>query len=508
MPLRLLWVSLGLVTLLRIYFGATAEVSAEEAYGFMQARFNGLVSIEGGQLAQMVIRPLLAWEVPIWVLRLPNSVLVLGTSLLLWRLLHSLEGERAAIWGVLVWNMLPWANLVCLRHAPELWAMLLGLWGLWELWRGLHAVRRGPLHFAAAGVLWALGLLCHWGALFWPLGALAALAASRRWRPILLKGTFWLAGADFLLLGFGPLIWWNSQNAWAGWHWLWMGPEGTQKDFFSLETLSRAFWPFFQIGSPLFALVFIWGVLLALRHLKKLPESALFLLPFLLPGAVFALFAFLLTKDIWSSLIPLLPVPVGLFAVLRERASFPEIWLKMARAGLAVAGGLSLLSVHCPERLASPVAQLTGAPGVSHWAVISAEVTQVLTEARAQSSEALFLIAQTPHLAAALEQHLPPHLPLLYQNPHWPCVFVPEHHMPQHSYTFWPRYDVVPPNDPALFSSKNALYLTEHPSELPQTIAEAFSEVSPLLTFQVRLKNRVQRTYRIYQCQSYQGLRL
>lgn len=140
------------------------------------------------------------------------------------------------------------------------------------------------------------------------------------------------------------------------------------------------------------------------------------------------------------------------------------------------------------------------------------EAARIVRDLNASNPDPVFLIAESPTLAAELDYYLPADLPLLSPRQNWPRVQVMESPVPTSQFSFWPRYDEdssLEGDDPisAPVLGKTALFFTDVTNRIgPPAILEAsFREVSPLMVYEIRRNGAIVRRIKVFACQDYRG---
>ena len=411
----------------------------------------------------------------------------------------------AALWAVLVLNILPLPNLFSLVMDGAMVTAALCVIALIAAWRAVEARGRGVT------ASWAIfGAVLGGATLFsYPVAWLLPSALLARFVFHGLHGMPWrgfLSAFGFLLLGWAFPLWWNFRHDWIQWSSVAAGwnayPCG---DFLS-------FGPWITASLACSALVLLAGLFcLLVKVCRWEPERRLLLLSF--PWLAVPAYQFFYRHNgtVSAALILTLSallIPSAIILGLSGRWS-----LRVGLLLLLIAGsGSTLILLHpacIPPGLPSPI-------GVQGTAELLGKILQIRRERPDPQGRESFLIASKPGLAAVLGHDLSVSYP---ERPGAPPVFAAESPSLNSSFALWPGYaDAVAAGviDPLYTEEKsmspflgcNALYITtESGEELPQTITGAFGAVGLLQEMTLWMDGRAT-SIRIYQCEGYHSLSL
>jgi 4-amino-4-deoxy-L-arabinose transferase-like glycosyltransferase len=147
------------------------------------------------------------------VVRLPFILLFALSTLLMARLGTELAGERAGVLAALAFNLAPVFGVTTggwvLPDGPLTAALLAAALCLIPALEG-----RGTRWWLATGLMAGLALLSKYSAILVMAGAVAAMAATPRWRHWFARPQPWLAGL-LALATFSPVLAWNAGHGWA-----------------------------------------------------------------------------------------------------------------------------------------------------------------------------------------------------------------------------------------------------------------------------------------------------
>ena len=454
-PMLLLWVTLGGLTLLRLIVACSGSLGESEAFLAACAAHPAGGYVEGPcgvpllTALLLTLKPLFGGSA-LLALRCFSPLAALLLSWCIWWIARRLAPHRPAValWSVLGINLLPWVNLASLLLDGAMVSAAMILLCVVAGWNAVIAMMvkgKQPL------LPWLLfGASLGFGTLFfYPLGWLLLIAVALRLRLHGVKRFPWqgiLIALGLLIAGWSVPLLWNARHDWIEWSSVARGFDG------------------YAVGGAILSLSLCVAV------------SAL-----IVPTLV------LLASD-------------GLW--LRRGMT-----LLLALSALGSAWVLAL-----PSRLPASAPSPLGVQGVNELARAVLALKKARPDAKGVAS---FLIAQSPGLAALLGEKITLTYP---ERSGAPSVFVAESPSLNSSFALWPSYaDAVAPAAKDInyteefvspFLGRNALYITtEAPSELPQTITGAFGAVGLLKEMPLIRKGRSE-VIRIYQCEGYRTLAL
>lgn len=512
---RMLIAGMAILTVLRWALGMALELSPPEALLAEWGRHPALGGLHGGfgtAFFAWISTSLAGWT-PLGV-RFFAPLLSVLASAVLYRLVRSLAGEKAAAWSVALLNLTPAWNFPSIFLEPQMPGMLFTLCGMAAVWRALRRASAWDWHWPLAGMLFGAGFLCWYGALWGVVSTLMLLAGSRRWRRQLIRPGPWLMLADVGLFVW-PVWQWNQENAMAGWYYFLehLRPAGG-------TTLAG---PFQLLGNwalvltPLIFIAMAWAILMGLRRWTQ-SDAARFLTAYAVTPLAGALAA-----SIWGGasaywIAPALPALSGLLPwaweqVITERLEWKQRfqWLTVLPALVITPLALDsqvLRHIGFPLPLASdPSREWRG------WQSTAEELTRIIEEAALKAEDdgrggkKLFLIARDERLASILNFYLPRLLPVRWPTPGHPLVHTVESPIIENAYHTWPRYDFVKEGR-SRFVGCTALYITDEPGggDPPVNVIRAFRSFRPVAFFDVAHFGQPLRRLRIFACINYSGI--
>lgn len=510
---RMLLAGMALLTALRWLLAQALEITPGEALLAEWGRHPSLAGLEGGfgtAWFAWIATPLAGWT-PLGV-RLFSPLLAAAGSAVLYRLVRSLAGDKAAAWSVVLLNVTPAWNFAAIFLEPAMPGTVLTLCGMAAVWRALRRASAFDLHWPLAGAFFGAGFLCWYGALWGPVCTLVLLAASRRWRRQFFRPGVWMMLADVALFVW-PVWQWNNANALAGWyHYIeTLRPAGG-------ETLAG---PFVLAGqwllvlTPFIFFAMMWALWQGLRQWVQ-SDAARFLTAFAatpLAGAFAA--------AVWGGaqagwIAPALPALCGLLPWAWEEGITQRLEWKQRFQWLTVLPALIITPLALDSRVlrhAGLRLPLASDPSREWrgWRTTAEELERVIIEASAgaeddgKGGKKLFLIARDARLAAVLNFQLPRTLPVRWPTAGHPLVHVVESALMENAFHTWPRYDAVSAGR-SYFAGCAALYITDAAGDPPSQIVRAFRSFRPVAFYDVLHEGELLRRIRVFACYHYTGL--
>jgi hypothetical protein len=509
---RLMLLTLALLTLVRWALAASMEVTPQEAYIYQLAQHRDYLGVDGGGLGTLLV----GWfGKSALSIRWAAPLMALVGSWLLFKLIQALAAERVAAWAVVILNLLPAFNLGATQFQPEWLAADFTLLGMFWLWQGLHKASAWEWRWPAAGAVWGLALLSHWGAVGVPLGMIFVLSVSRRWRKRWLRPGPWLLLGAWVLVGWLPLLLWDGYHAGALTD-RWLVDFGWAERTWSDGGRWLSWWAQLLVGiSPLLLVAAAWAAIQIARARER-DDASFFLLAWVLPALVLGCLGawFGLGRTSW--LIPILPALCGLLAIFWQPSSAVRdqrsLW-QWCALGLAALVSLLLGNTDLLRRAGVVREYGWDVTRAWHgWRETALEVERIVQDTVAEIPTGVLLIAETPELAAVLDYHLPAQVTGYQASPNWPRVQLLETPMLHSQYAFWPRYDEDSGDEstPSPMAGRSALFFTDAAERIgpPAALAGSFTTVRPLLVFEVRRYGAVVRRMRVFLCQDYVGASL
>ncbi|MEW6515970.1 MAG: glycosyltransferase family 39 protein [candidate division FCPU426 bacterium] len=482
------WITLALVTGLRLFAIAGFELAPDEAYYWTWSRHLDWGYYDQGPLLALVIRlgTWLGGGPSAWSVRL-GSVLLSGvTSWFFFQLVRRATASNRAAWYaflLLQSALLISAGALLMMHDSIMvcaWTAALYFFhrALCQEWR--------PGWVGGALALGAGALAKYSMALFVPC-LLLFLVVSPRQRREWLRPPLYLAGVATLLL-VAPLVIWNLQHGWASFGHIGDLSGAGQAWKFSLSTVGNYLGGQLGIMSPLLGALCFAAPLLAWRLWRQGQphgEDYLFLACFSAP-----IFLFFLVLSVRTSVYANWPAPAypaalailgGVYAFRQQRTP-SRAWRSWAWATLA----LSLLfTLVAHTEVLWGVPPLTGRAAesmdrVRGWRIMGNEASRLLRELQAQSPTPLLLGARRYQIAGLLS---------FYTEGHPEVQLFPLREPADNQYRFWDQRSRL--------AGRNFLYVSEHYWEADH-IRPFFNEVRTLEPFAVIQNGRKIREIRYF----------
>jgi 4-amino-4-deoxy-L-arabinose transferase-like glycosyltransferase len=491
------------LTVARCWLAATADVTPPEAYHWMQSKqldwayFDG----PGGTAALVHTGQAVFGSSPLGI-RIAFPLAAVVASLAMYLLTRNLFGAAVGLTAAAFLNALPIFNLAAIHAAPTVPALAATLFAAWAAWRALDR-KRDLLSWVLVGAAIAVGIQFRYATILaWP-AILAVCLTSPRYRAQFRSSGLY-AALLLTLAGCLPAIGWNVTHDWPT---LALGTFRTAIDF------DPATWPSaigdLQAVLSIFAALFlaaaiVLGTRRSHHHLRPRFLVA-WTTPFLLAWLFFALHGESDPADLLITAA--LAIPLAAWLAAGEN----RLLRTLQPAVILLTAASAAVALTSPRWNPHPWSQGDNA---LPWPRIAAVAETLRTEAQATQPAPIFFIAKNPAYTAALNYHLPP-----TAQPQSREVFLRESQDLSNQFGLWPRYDnfVETPHAPDEFfeelraanpyTGRSALYLTDE-TELPQTIASAFRNVSLAATLDVRDTAGSPRTLRFYFCEDYQTMPL
>lgn len=509
---RLLIGGMVLLTAWRWLLGQALEISPEEALLAEWGRHPSVAGLHGGFGTALLA--LLSTSAGGWTalgVRFFGPLLAGLASAVLYRLVRSLTGEKAAAWSVVVLNVTPAWNIAAVFLEPAMPGMLLTLCGMASVWRALRRASAVDGHWLLAGLLFGAGFLCWYGALWGPVSTVVVVTATRRWRRHLVRPGLWLMLADVGLFVW-PVWRWNEAHAMAGWYVFMEAVRPAGGAVLSGPLVLAGTWALVLTPFVFFAMV--WAVVIGLRRWTE-SDAARFLTPFAVTPLAGALAA-----SVWGGgqagwIAPALPALCGLLPWAWEEGMTRRLEWKARLQWLTVLPALIITPLAMDARVVRHAGlRLPLASDPSRewrgWRTTAEEVERIVREASGKAEEdkggkRLFLIARDARLASVLNFYLPRTLPVRWPTVSHPLVHVVESALIENAYHTWPRYDAVREGR-SYFAGCAALYITDDAGDPPPNVLRAFTSFRPVAFFDVEVEGELLRRVRVFACYQYRGL--
>ena len=430
-PRRLL-LGLLILTVLRWVIAAATELTPAESLVWLGSGQAPLGYFDHGPLASWLARvgTFVAGASPLGV-RLMAPLAIFGASWIGWRLATSAFGDKAAWWFVTAMQLTPLVNVAAVRGLPETYAFFFAVLAAWWLWQALHRASSWAWQWPAAGLALGCGVLAAPAGAAMMAGMIVLLVVPRRWRGRWRRPGPWLALIGALVAA-SPWLWWlRSQewlpltSAWNDWARSPVAPLSMLR-WFGLLVLAAS--PFLCAGMVWASARAVAAAAISWRRFRvgglsgddpfDQKNGRVFLLALAAPGLLWAVAdAFLGHEGLGVLAFPGVAALMLLSAAWVESSLLPAAHRLAQNATLIVAAAYSLLALHSDlaRHLGLPWGyRLDPAARSLGWQEAAAQTAAAARALAAGSAAArpVFLIADSPGLAASLGFYLPADLPL------------------------------------------------------------------------------------------------
>ena len=440
-PRSFIWLFLGVLTALRLFYCGMVELSPDEAY-YLQWSQHLAPSYfsKGPGVASTIWLSTHLFGVSEFGIRAFSPLLALGTSLLLAGLARRFFNEKTALWTVVLINCTPIFNAGGLVMTIDPLSIFFWTAALGTFWRALEKSPAFSRWWPLTGALIGAGFLAKYTNAMQLLSIVLLLAVTPKYRREL-RGPGFAALLGVFALCTIPVLVWNAQHDWITLRHL--GERGGLTDaprfhpseFFVYLGLHFGVYSPLIFGAMLVALVWSWKK--ARAHFR--PR---FLLAFTLP--LFALYFTLALKQTgepnWTA--PAMVSLAILTAACWQELAAERKWVRpFAVLALGFGAVLSLMMANTDLlRVAGyplsfdrdPSARLRG------WRDAAEKVETLRKDYEAELGQPVFLIANHYGTASALAFYL---RDKRREGPGHPPIYCPMSAAPGNQFYFWPRYD-------------------------------------------------------------------
>jgi hypothetical protein len=508
------------LTVLRWVVAGATELTPEEALVWLGGSQAALGYFEHGPVASWLARlgVAMAGDTALGV-RLWAPLAVFGASWIGWRLAASAFGDKAAGWFLTALQLTPLLNLAAIRALPETYGFFFAMAAAWWLWQALHRASPWAWQWPAAGVAIGLGVLSAPAGLALVAGLLVLLVLPRRWRGRWRRPGPWLALAGAAAAAWPWIVWLKGHDwlpvasAWFGW------ARG-----FSLLAAVRWLGMVMLAASPFLFAGMVWAgaravgaAFLSWRRYREGGLSAddpldqkngrVFLVSLAAPGVLWALAEAVLGRDALGQAAFAGCAALMLLAAAWVESSLAPSTHRLAQnATLLVAAAYSLLALH--SDLARHLGMKwryrldpgLGALGHREAAAQTAAAVRALS-AGFEGSKPVFLLADSPGLAAVLGFYLPPDLPLPPATATRLRCHIPARHAVESDFSFWPGYA-----GETSWAQADAIFVSEDP--VPPALDDLrhqFRQIDRFGRIEIVRGGWPVRTLSFFACRSWQG---
>ncbi len=521
---RLLFVFLGVLTLLRLAYIGQMELAPDEAYYFMWSERPDISYYSKGPGVATVIRAGTAlFGVNEFGIRFFSPIFSLATSILVFLLARRIYDAHVGFWAVLLLNATPIFNVGSLVMTIDPISIFFWTAAILTFWLALEKTPNFSLWWPTTGLMIGLGFLAKYTNAMELLSIALVLGLSNRCRVHFLRPGFYLMLLFFAICTLPPIVW-NARHEWITLAHL--SARGGLDSAFSLHP--SEFLEFlgahFGVYSPLIFGGMLAALVAACRRFR-IQSKPRFLLCFGLPLVI--LYFTLALKEAgeanWTA--PAF-VSIGILTVaFWMKQAETRTWMRpFAVVGIALGMAMSLIIINIDAiravgislpYSADPSARLRG------WKSTAETIEGIRKDLEANLGKPVFLIADSYQTAAALSFYMPD-APV--EGPDHPKVYIPESQNIENQFSFWPRYDEFLERKPGTeandiyyteeagtnpFMGRTAIYITTQSRENPPTpIRNGFRDTEILGLFELKRRGLPLRQVRLFTCHDYQTLPL
>ena len=312
---------LVITTLLRIIFGALAELKYEEAYYWLYSQHMDWSYFDHPPLVGWLIyiSTKLGGDAEIWV-RLPTILCFAGALFFIHRLACDLFGAKTGFITAVLASLLPAFEIYSIFVFPD--APLLLFWSAVMCFGYRLYEDERPIWWLAIGAATGLAMLAKYPGILAPLAPVLIIALKKKYH--LFKCWQFYAGIVLCWLIFSPVIYWNAQHQWASF--LFQGVSRFFEANSWLDIFGGSLLNITALATPFGFILLLWVMWQSLKRIED--ERWLYLvcafLPFTCIVAAVALFR--LVQLNWP--LPIYPaLIIATAAVLEEiKAWYNRKW--------------------------------------------------------------------------------------------------------------------------------------------------------------------------------------
>ncbi|TLD72479.1 glycosyltransferase family 39 protein [Phragmitibacter flavus] len=187
-------------------------------------------------------------------IRFFSPLLILGASLLLWNLTHSLFDKTTASWTLVFFNLIPAVNLAAITLTPTTLGIFTSIVVLASMRVALHSQHPWHQPWWLLGLALVVAAMVDWRLSTLTLAALTTLLLTGRGRRSLLRWPILPILIGCLGFALTLFIAWNSEHHWAAFQSLPPDPH---------HTLTRSFFQILLLYSPLLLPAIAWAYMIS-----------------------------------------------------------------------------------------------------------------------------------------------------------------------------------------------------------------------------------------------------
>ncbi|MGK0190574.1 MAG: hypothetical protein ACI9R3_006403 [Verrucomicrobiales bacterium] len=452
-----------------------------------------------------------------------SAVLGLGTCIIIYTLATSLYNDKVAAWSVVLLNLTPIFNAGSTLMTIDPLMIFFWCGSMLTFWRALHRTSASSdRYWLATGALVGLGFLCKYTCALQLLSMVLLLGLSRRWRGQLRRAGFYKALAVFVFCTI-PVLIWNAQHHWITVTHLKERAGGSESGGLQISEFGEFLGMHLGVYSPILFIGLVWALYRTARTFLR-NDAERFLAAFTFPILImyFALSFREAGEANWTA--PGFISAGILLAHFWDSVRLSPGWKHgLQTSALFTAGALSCVALH------TDVIRQLGIPwpyqrdpsyrlrGWEETAEAVEDITQsMLTDNKKKKrKDRVFLIANRWQVAAELSFYMQDDLEVIRPNQDYPLVHTIQSALPEHQFSFWPRYDGIDIAKPEVaggdrvagsaFLGQTALYITDDSDRQnpPKSIQSTFEKFHLIRIMDVLRGGNQLRRVKIFACYNY-----
>lgn len=459
--------------------------------------------------------------------RIFSAFLGLGTSIIIYTLATSLYNDKVAAWSVVLLNLTPIFNAGSTLMTIDPLMIFFWCGSMLTFWRALHRTSTSSdRYWLATGALVGLGFLCKYTCALQLLSMVLLLGLSRRWRGQLGRKGFYKALGVFLFCTI-PVVIWNAQHHWITVTHLKERAGGSDEKGLQISEFGEFLGMHFGVYSPILFVGLVWALYRTARTFLR-NDAERFLAAFTFPILImyFALSFREAGEANWTA-PGFISAGILLSHFWDSVRLNPGLKYGLQTAALFTAGAISCVALH------TDVVRQLGIPWPYHrdpsyrlrgWEE-TAEAVEDITQSmlkdlqKKKRDDSVFLIANRWQVASELSFYMQDDLGVIRPNEKYPLVHTIQSALPQHQFSFWPRYDGVEiakspddevdgsPTQRSAFLGQTALYITDESDRQspPKSIQSTFEKFHLIRVMDVLRGGNQLRRIKIFACYNYKS---
>jgi hypothetical protein len=512
-----------ILTGIRWWFAANAELSPDESYHYLWAQHPDVAYYSKGPgVALAILAGTSLFGPTEFGVRFLSPLLALGTSIFVYLLGHKLFREKVAFWSVIVLNLLPVFNVESVLMTVDSLSIFFWSAALYIFWLSIERSPKSSIFWPLTGVLVGMGFLCKYENAFQLFSILLFLWVVPKYRNELRRPNLYILFLSFLLFLLAPIIW-NQQHEWIGLEHLFA--HGGLNGLVAIRPshLGEFFGVQLAIYSPFLLLGFLFALFGSIRksfHNSKICFLLVFGWPLLLTYAILALY---------QAGAPSWTVPAFVSLGILSTHFWSNIVKENRFIGVVCCAALILSGLQASLTMNTDLVRLAGIPfpydvdpssRLHGWKSLAEALDKFRANFETKIGAKVFMIGDKYQTSSLLSFYLKDKR---VEGPGHPPVYIPESQDIENEFSFWPRYDEFVDADTSTqrdtafseesginpFMDRTALYITDSPeASPPQNLQSAFTRWELLAVYELERKHLPLRQIRVFACYQYQTLPL